>query len=60
MHLFIKDIFIGSTLMNLLERHFSANKNLDIIFTIKSNAAAANYDISWFPELFGILSLLWK
>ena len=46
MHLFIKDIFIGSTLMNLLERHFSANKNLDIIFAIKSNAAAANYDIS--------------
>ena len=55
MYLFIKDIFFGSTLINLLEQHFLANKNLEIIFTVKSNTApAANYDISWFPELFGI------
>ena len=49
--------------MNLLEQHLSANKNLDIIFIVKSNAvavAAANYDISWFPELFDILSILCK
>ena len=33
-----------------------ANKNVDIIFNVKSTAAsaAANY-ISWFSELFGIL-----
>ena len=41
MYLFIKDIFFGSTLMNLLEQHFSTNKNLNIIFIVKSYAAAA-------------------
>ena len=53
MYLFIKDIFFGSTLMNLLEQNFSTNKNLNIIFIVKSNAAAAaaaaaaaNYNIS--------------
>ena len=51
MHLFFKHVSFGSTLMNLLEQHFSANTNLDIIFTVKSNAAAAaaaaaDYNIS--------------
>ena len=53
MHLFIKDIFLVPL---ILEQHFLVNKNLDIIFNVKSTAAvaAANY-ISWFSELFGIL-----